>query len=56
MKKLSLFIDMDFFWTSIPSAEFPGIGASIRMDFASRLSAISSASLTMLLTLTPTAG
>ena len=44
------------FSTSMPTAALPGIGASILIDFALRLSAISSASLVILLTLTPVAG
>ena len=44
------------FSTSIPTAAFPGIGASILMLFALIFRAISSESFTMLLTLTPTAG
>ena len=41
---------------SIPTACLPGIGASILIDSAARLSAISSARLAILLTLTPSAG
>ena len=37
----------------MPTAAFPGIGASILMPVAARLRAISSARLTILLTLTP---
>ena len=44
------------FSISMPTAAFPGIGASILMLFALKLSAISSPSLTMLLTLTPALG
>ena len=42
--------------TSIPIADLPGIGASILMSAAARLSLISSASETILLTLTPSSG
>ena len=41
---------------SIPTACLPGIGASILIDSAAKLRAISSASLAILLTLTPSAG
>ena len=44
------------FGTSIPIAAFPGIGASIRISAAARLSFISSDSDTILLTLTPCSG
>ena len=44
------------FGISIPTVPLPGIGASIRIALAARLSAISSARLTILLTLTPGAG
>ena len=44
------------FGTSIPTAAFPGIGASIRISAAARFSLISSASPTILLTLTPISG
>jgi N6-L-threonylcarbamoyladenine synthase len=44
------------FGTSIPIADFPGIGASIRMSLAASASAISSVKLTMRLTFTPTSG
>ena len=48
---------VDFsFSISTPIAAFPGIGASIRMLFALKLRAISSARFTILDTLTPTAG
>ena len=49
-------IDFVLFGTSIPTACFPGIGASILIVSASRLNAISSAKLAILLTLTPGAG
>ena len=42
--------------TSIPTAAFPGIGASIRISAAARLSLISSESPTILLTFTPISG
>ena len=44
------------FGTSIPTAAFPGIGASIRMSDAARLSLISSARRVILFTLTPCSG
>ncbi len=44
------------FSTSIPTAALPGIGASIRILLASKLSAISSARRTILLTFTPIFG
>ena len=44
------------FGTSIPTADLPGIGASIRMLGAARLSFRSSARLVILLTRTPCAG
>ena len=42
--------------TSIPTKDFPGIGASIRTSFAAKARAKSSARLEMRLTRTPTAG
>ena len=42
--------------TSIPTAAFPGMGASILMPLAARLSAMSSARFTILLTFTPWLG
>ena len=42
--------------TSIPTAERPGIGASIRTSFAAKANAMSLWRLTILLTLTPCAG
>ncbi len=42
--------------TSMPTAAFPGIGASIRISAAARFSLISSARFTILLTLTPISG
>ena len=44
------------FGTSIPIAAFPGIGASILMSEAARLSLISSVRPTILLTFTPCSG
>ena len=44
------------FGTSIPTVCFPGIGASILIVSASKLRAISSERLAILLTLTPSAG
>ena len=44
------------FGTSIPTAAFPGIGASIRISAAARFSLISSVSPTILLTFTPCSG
>ena len=44
------------FGTSIPIAAFPGIGASILIPVAAKLSAISSVKFTILLTLTPGLG
>ena len=49
-------VTFSLFGTSIPTAAFPGIGASIRMSAAARLSLISSASPTILLTFTPISG
>ena len=44
---------VSLFGTSMPTAALPGIGASIRMPLAARFRAMSSARLTILLTLTP---
>ena len=44
------------FGTSIPTACFPGIGASILIDLAAKFKAISSARFAILLTRTPSAG
>ena len=44
------------FGTSIPTACFPGIGASILIVSAAKFNAMSSAKLAILLTLTPSAG
>ena len=44
------------FGTSMPTADFPGIGASIRISAAARLSLMSSASPTIRLTFTPCSG
>ena len=49
-------ISFSLFGTSIPTACFPGIGASILIVSAARFKAISSAKLAILLTLTPSAG
>ena len=49
-------ITFSLFGTSIPTAAFPGIGASIRISAAARLSLISSVSPTILLTFTPISG
>ena len=49
-------ITFSLFGTSIPTAAFPGIGASIRMSAAARFNLISSASPTILLTFTPISG
>ena len=49
-------ISFCLFGTSIPTACFPGIGASILIVSAAKLSAISSAKFAILLTLTPSAG
>ena len=49
-------ISLSSFGTSIPTACFPGIGASILIVFAAKFNAISSARLAILLTLTPSAG
>ena len=53
---LKLTISFSLFGTSIPTACFPGIGASILIDSAARFKAISSARFAILLTLTPSAG
>ena len=44
------------FGTSMPTAAFPGIGASMRTPEAARFMAMSSARLVILLILTPAAG
>ncbi len=49
-------MEFSLFGTSIPTAAFPGIGASIRMSVAARFSLISSARPTILLTFTPCSG
>ncbi len=49
-------MEMSLLGTSIPRADLPGIGASMRTSWAARLRAISSASRTILLTLMPGAG
>ena len=53
---LMLTRDVSRFGISIPTADFPGIGASIRTALAARFSAISSARLVILLILTPAEG
>ena len=52
----SMTVEFSLFGTSIPTAAFPGIGASIRISAAARFSLISSASPTILLTFTPISG
>ena len=49
-------ISFSLFGISIPTACFPGIGASIRILSAAKFRAISSAKLAILLTRTPSAG
>ena len=49
-------VSFSVFGTSIPTACFPGIGASILIVSAAKLSAISSAKFAILLTRTPSAG
>ena len=49
-------VEICLFGTSIPINDLPGMGASIRRSFAASANAKSSAKLTTLLTLTPTAG
>ncbi len=49
-------IMFSLFGTSIPTAAFPGMGASIRISVAARFSLISSERLTILLTFTPCSG
>ena len=49
-------VSFSLFGISIPTACFPGIGASIRMLSAAKFKAISSAKFAFLLTLTPSAG
>ena len=44
------------FGISTPTADFPGMGAMMRIPFAASLSAMSFSRLTMLLILTPLAG
>ena len=52
----SMTVEFSLFGTSIPTAAFPGIGASIRISAAARFNLISSASPTILLTFTPISG
>ena len=58
VSKISLKCTTSFslFGISIPTACFPGIGASILIDSAAKFKAISSAKFAILLTLTPSAG
>ena len=49
-------IEFSLLGTSIPMAALPGIGASIRISAAARLSFMSSARFSILLTLTPCSG
>ncbi len=49
-------LSLILFGTSIPTADFPGIGASILISDVAKLNAKSSAKLIILLTLTPGAG
>ena len=49
-------ITLSSFGTSMPTAAFPGIGASIRISEVARFKARSSAKLTILLTFTPGSG
>ena len=49
-------ISFSLFGISIPTACFPGIGASIRILSAAKFNAISSAKFAILLTRTPSAG
>ena len=53
---LKLTTERSAFGTSIPTACFPGIGATIRTELAARRSAILSWRATILLSLTPGAG
>ena len=53
---LSVTMETSEFGTSIPTADFPGIGASIRMSFAAKARAKSSLKPTILLTFTPISG
>ena len=55
-RSLSMTAEFSLLGTSIPTAAFPGIGASIRISAAARFSLISSASPTILLTFTPISG
>ena len=58
MSSISLIctISLSSFGTSIPTACFPGIGASILIVFAAKFNAISSAKFAILLTRTPSDG
>ncbi len=55
-RSLSITAVFSWFGTSIPTAAFPGIGASIRISAAARFNLISSARPTILLTFTPCSG
>ena len=55
-RSLSATVLFSLFGTSMPTAAFPGIGASILISVAARLSLISSDSPTILLTFTPDSG
>ena len=55
-RSLSITAVFSLFGTSIPTAAFPGIGASILRSATARFSLISSASPTILLTFTPCSG
>ncbi|MNN74947.1 hypothetical protein D3C81_1912070 [compost metagenome] len=48
--------DTSLFGTSMPIADLPGIGASIRISLAAKAKAISSVKLTIRLTFTPISG
>ena len=53
---LSLIVETTSFGTSIPTRDFPGIGASILIPLVARANAISSERFKILLTLTPLSG
>ena len=55
-KSRSITPEVSLLGTSIPTAAFPGIGASIRISAAARFNLISSANPTILLTFTPVSG
>ena len=56
ISSLNITIWFVLFGTSIPIADLPGIGASIRISAAARFNLISSARFTILLTFTPCSG